>query len=646
MRHKPQDDELIFGKALKIRAFESHLLSLFAQNKIGGTTHTCLGQEFSGVFVGEALGQNDAVISNHRCHGHYLGLTSDYFGLAQELLGRPAGLNGGVGGSQHLALDKRFYSNGIQGGMVAFSAGLAKSLNKAKNGIVVNFLGDGTFGQGALYEGLNISVIQKAPVLFFIENNGISQSTTTTDVISGDIKSKLEAFGIQTYEHKFDELQELRETIVNAVSDIRENPRPVGLIWHCNRLGPHSKGDDTREQDELANLLEKDPLKLYYSSNGLDYEAALNETKTEVAQYFSDEKEHDADATLKTKEKSEQLITWDSKETKGTVLENLQHSLNGYLEVSNGYIVGEDLVDPYGGAFKVTKGLSTNYPDKVIATSISESAIVGYSIGLSILSDAVILELMFGDFIALSADQIINHASKFAYLHHFNPPAIVIRMPIGGGRGYGATHSQSLEKIVGGIPAVTIQQLSFMHSIDSALQSAVNRKGCTVITEPKLQYSLPFKRLGNFENSLFNLNYLNEKTDEEWVCFSSKFETNLTIICSGLSLPTVLEASKLLFTKHELTVSILSPLQTSPLYIGPEILEKLTKKIIVIDETFRGYGFAETLVSGITEQGAGLFNFKTLLIEDGIYPSSLSLEKEFLISPEKIATEVMNFNEI
>ena len=115
-------DSNIFEKATKIRAFEQYCLELFSKNKLGGTTHTCLGQELSGVVVGDLLEEQDIVISNHRCHGHYLGLTEDYFGLAQELLGKKSGVNHGYGGSQHLAVSDRFYSNGIQGGMVAFSA--------------------------------------------------------------------------------------------------------------------------------------------------------------------------------------------------------------------------------------------------------------------------------------------------------------------------------------------------------------------------------------------------------------------------------------------------------------------------------------------------------------------------------------------
>ena len=64
--------------SIKIRVFEKCLLNLFSENRISGTTHTCIGQELSGAIVGNCLKKGDVVFSNHRCHGHYLGLTKDF----------------------------------------------------------------------------------------------------------------------------------------------------------------------------------------------------------------------------------------------------------------------------------------------------------------------------------------------------------------------------------------------------------------------------------------------------------------------------------------------------------------------------------------------------------------------------------------
>ena len=98
---------------------------------------------------------------------------------------------------------------------------------------------------------------------------------------------------------------------------------------------------------------------------------------------------------------------------------NVRSALNGALRRMlartnpDVMVLGEDLHDPYGGAFKVTAGLSTEFPDRVISTPISEAGIVGSAIGLALAGYRPIVEIMFADFVTLAMDQICNHAVKF-----------------------------------------------------------------------------------------------------------------------------------------------------------------------------------------------------------------------------------------
>ena len=105
-----------YKKSNKIRKFEKKLINLFSEGLIKGTTHTCIGQENNAVGITSALNKDDIVLSNHRCHGHFLSHTDQYDGLINEILGNESGVCRGVGGSQHLFYDKVFYSNGILGG--------------------------------------------------------------------------------------------------------------------------------------------------------------------------------------------------------------------------------------------------------------------------------------------------------------------------------------------------------------------------------------------------------------------------------------------------------------------------------------------------------------------------------------------------
>jgi pyruvate/2-oxoglutarate/acetoin dehydrogenase E1 component len=120
-------------------------------------------------------------------------------------------------------------------------------------------------------------------------------------------------------------------------------------------------------------------------------------------------------------------------------------------------VLGEDVLDPYGGAFKVTRGLSSQFPDRVLATPISEAGIVAVATGLALRGYLPVVEIMFGDFLFLAGDQIVNHAAKYRAMFDDKVRVpLVIRTPMGGRRGYGPTHSQSLEKHFLGVPGLWV----------------------------------------------------------------------------------------------------------------------------------------------------------------------------------------------
>ena len=187
-----------YAKAVLIRQVEQTLLDLFAKGELFGTVHTCIGQEWTGVAVAAHLRRGDVVFSNHRCHGHYLALTDDVEGLVAEIMGRQTGVCGGRGGSQHLCAEG-FFSNGVQGGMTPVAAGMALALKHLnQDHIVVAFIGDGTLGEGTLYESLNIISKWHLPVLIVLENNLYAQSTFQPQTLAGEILARPTAFGIHS----------------------------------------------------------------------------------------------------------------------------------------------------------------------------------------------------------------------------------------------------------------------------------------------------------------------------------------------------------------------------------------------------------------------------------------------------------------
>src|SRR5918995_6225884 len=127
-------------------------------------------------------------------------------------------------------------------------------------------------------------------------------------------------------------------------------------------------------------------------------------------------------------------------------------------------LLGEDIADPYGGAFKVTRGLTTAFPERVLTTPVSEAAMVGVAAGLAMSGYRPIVEIMFGDFVTLAFDQIVNHITKYPAMYAGKVTCpVIVRVPSGGHRGYGPTHSQSLEKHFMGVPHLTVAAASPFH---------------------------------------------------------------------------------------------------------------------------------------------------------------------------------------
>ena len=170
--------ERALARMLLIRTVEERLLRLFAGGKLFGTTHTCIGQEACAVGVVGALDlERDIIFSSHRCHGHFLMYTDDPTSLIAEILGRQTGVCSGRGGSQHLCV-RNFHSNGVQGGIIPVATGVALAEKLKRTGAVtVCFLGDGTLGEGVIYEAFNLASLWRLPILYVLEHNQYAQST-------------------------------------------------------------------------------------------------------------------------------------------------------------------------------------------------------------------------------------------------------------------------------------------------------------------------------------------------------------------------------------------------------------------------------------------------------------------------------------
>ena len=286
----PAELEDLYRSMLRIRRFEETVLGEFVRGWFFGTTHTYIGQEANAVGVLGNITPEDIVVSNHRSHGHFLAYGGDMHALFAELMGKSTGVSGGRGGSQHLHW-KNFYSNGVLGGTLPIATGMALAEKfKQQDTITITFLGDGTLGEGILYEALNMASLWSAPILFVLENNHIAQTTPIRINLAGDIASRFSAFGIETQVLDSSNVLEIKSTAHQLITEVRDESVPKALIINTYRFGPHSKGDDTRPEDEIIGIQNtRDPISIHSKHLNRDQITTIeSEINDEVSQAFQE----------------------------------------------------------------------------------------------------------------------------------------------------------------------------------------------------------------------------------------------------------------------------------------------------------------------------------------------------------------------
>ncbi len=281
----------LYKTMLLIRRFEERLLTEFSTGKLVGTTHAYIGQEADAAAVFSVTDVDDVIFSNHRCHGHFLAYGasspegSEPYRLAAELMGKATGLVGGRGGSQHIQW-RNFYSNGVQGGIVPVAAGMALAEKEKCTGkIVLAFIGDGTLGEGALYESLNIAALWTLPLLIILEDNRYAQTTPTEKGVAGSMPARFAAFGFRVWERDTTDVLNIQPVAREAVQHVRSGAGPGCLLLHTHRFSAHSKGDDPRPPEELVRIRQFDPLTVH----GARLTAAeTDQAEAEVAAVIAD----------------------------------------------------------------------------------------------------------------------------------------------------------------------------------------------------------------------------------------------------------------------------------------------------------------------------------------------------------------------
>ena len=290
------------------------------------------------------------------------------------------------------------------------------------------------------------------------------------------------------------------------------------------------------------------------------------------------------------------------------------------------FLMGED-IGTYGGAFGVTRGLLDEFGrNRILETPISEAGFVGLATGAAMLGARPVVEIMFSDFLILAFDQLVNHAGKFHYMYGEQARVpMVIRTPSGAGRGYGPTHSQSLEAYLMHTPGLKVVCPSSAQDAYSLLLAAIADDNPVVFLESKLLY--PAKGVVDSELAvpLGKAAVLAEGTDVTVVTYSRMVHQALRaaheLADEGISMEVV-------------DLRTLTPLDEETMIASVS----KTGRVILVEEGTRSCGVTAELAARIFEKAFDLLDapVKRLTFPDTPVPASMTLESASLPDAQKI----------
>ena len=303
--------------------------------------------------------------------------------------------------------------------------------------------------------------------------------------------------------------------------------------------------------------------------------------------------------------------------------------------------IGEDVKSPYGGAFKVANGLSEKYPHQVFTTPISEAAITGIGNGLALGGYKPFIEIMFGDFILLALDQIINHASKIHHMYNRKIRCpLVIRTAMGGRRGYGPTHSQTLDRFLIGIDNVKVIALNTLINPSIIYKTIHEEIDPVIVIENKSDY-------GKFIGAVKAVNYRFLVNNDKYpVVKISPLSSrpNITIVTYGGMVGEVVDCLAGLFYESGYKPEVLVLTKINPVDYA-DIIKSIgiTGKLVVIEEGSSIGGLASEIISSVAE----LISFPITSLKIGALPvpipSVRSLENQVLPSSKIIINAIKEY---
>lgn len=534
------------------------------------------------------------------------------------------------------------------------AVGMAKGVKKeGLDEIVYVSSGEGATSEGEFFEALNYAGRDQLPVLFMVQNNGYAISVPQSVQTGTQIHTLAKGFNVRSIELDGTRFTEMWQTLKPLLAEMRQGGGPLLVEAHVVRLDSHSSSDDQlkyRTEEELETIRQKDPVAHTQGrllSWGIVTEDELkkmhDEIKTAVnaagdaadaapapdpsiaaLHVFSGSQPVDQEPTPK----------WLS-DKEVTMVDAINHGLKEEMERNSKIVMwGEDIADPKGGVFGVTRGLTDAFPNHVENSPLAEATIVGVAKGMAIRGYKPVVEMQFSDYSFPGYMQIRNEISTLRWRSggEWSCP-VVVRMATGGYIRGGPFHSQCPETLYIHTPGWYIAYPSNAADAKGLIKTACRIDDPVIFFEHKGLYRQVFSK------SL--------EPDADYLIPFGKARivrqgTDLTAITWGSGVVRCQRAAAELeregFSVEVIDLRTLVPLDEATIL---ESVKKTGKAIVVHEAQLTG-GFGGEIAARISDQAFSWLDapVRRLAAKDCFPPYAPSLEAAILPSQEDVTDAV------
>ena len=536
------------------------------------------------------------------------------------------------------------------------AAGVAKVIkSQDDNPIVYCSIGDGTSQQGEVLEAIAEAKRSELPVLFFIHNNELAISTRTTGKTFFSLPNGSNPRSFYntpiTYIDGTNALAHIDE-LETVFTNMRANRQPQIVVFNVERLDNHSNADDQklyRDDNELAASKKNDPLVLAYEyllAQGFT-DAELNKIKTDTIAAVRQSIENARAGTTPAMTKAAEVELPESLQTTATeyrgdfnssdrltMLEAMRRVFNHQLATNPDVcIIGEDVEDGKGDVFGVTKGLSTQFPNRVENSALSESTIAGLSVGMALAGKQPVAFIQFADFLPVAYNQIFSELATMYWRTNggWQCPVIIFAACGAYRPGLGPFHSQTNEATFAHIPGLDVYMPSNAADAAGMLNAAFQAKRPSLFLYPK-------KLLNNGSPEDTTSYDVSKQIVPVGKARIAKSGSDITLVGWGNTVALCLQVAETLETigvaAEVIDLRTIKPYDVTTVLASAE----KTRNLIVAHEDNITCGLGGDVLASVAERAKSAIKMRRVARPDTYTPCNFVNQLDLLPSYEKILT--------